>query len=808
MGYVRVHPAAVGRYFVYLGAQHICSVLCYNASAMPESLAPSSTPLTAAQKAVVSHDEGPALVFAVAGAGKTTAMVYRIERLVREGVFPASQILATSFGKGNERDLRRKLDVWPHCRPVNVRTLHALGRSIIVAAQKAGHWPQLRLNYKGDASDESDQRLLTIAIHEARRRQEPFAPELETIDRHDFLSYVAACKGNLLYADLEKADLPAQALRLAGEAEAPNAALDWYLDLYRLYEAVRLQRGIITFSDMLLTGWETLLRFPDVRETVQNRYQCVLVDEFQDINLAQSEILHQITAPHRNYMAIGDDDQTIYEWRGANPHFILDFADRYNARQYIIDDNFRCPAGPLLLANRVIAHNRQRAPKRLQLTRGFEGETKVVVHGDAAAMAHAIVDKIRSLQADGFRWQDIAVLVRLNAQTPYIEQGLISAEIPFHVSTPFYNRYEIRLLVYYLRLAWVERAVGEGKKLTAAQKEWFAEAWQAVYNRPKRYLSRQIHDLVSQTVLKRAATPVQALQLAVPQAPHDGVAENLELLVDDLAWLAESLDKDAASTLRELVMRLDFKTYLYDSSGFPQTGEGRAVGVDALIDYAGGKGTVLEFVQHLRRLARQKIGRDRVQMADAVVLTTIHGAKGLEWPAVFVAKCNEDTMPFNGERTENLEEERRLFYVALTRSSQRLYLHGVKSQPLSPFLRESGWRRVLPDLEEASDILARDPQSWQAEEALTLVRTVQRYQLEGYFENWWPAEPEQREAVAKTVHRFLTAVSAKEAWQELGLRPTASRFWRELAPAETGAESAAFPGLSALLSEQGRAVAS
>ncbi|MFW6098122.1 MAG: ATP-dependent helicase [Chloroflexota bacterium] len=777
---------------------------------MSDQPATPKTPLTVAQQAVVAHDEGPALVFAVAGAGKTTAMVHRIERLVREEVFPAPQILATSFGKGNERDLRRKLDRWSHCRAVNVRTLHALGRSIIVAAQKAGHWPQLRLNHNGAESYDLDQRLLTIAIHQARQRQEPYAPELETVDRHDFLSYVAACKGNLLYADLEGADLPSQALGVAGEAEAPNAALDWYLDLYRLYESVRLQRGVVTFADMLLTGWETLLRFPEVRETVQRRYQCVLVDEFQDINLAQSEILHQITDPHRNYMAIGDDDQTIYEWRGADPHFILDFADRYNARQYVIDDNFRSPAAPLVLANQVIAHNHKRAPKRLQLTRGFGGETKVHVHRDTAAMARAIVQKIRSLRAEGYQWQDLAVLVRLNAQTPYIEQGPIAAQIPFHVSTPFYNRYEIRLLVHYVRLAWVQRAVNGGKTLTAAQKEWFAEAWQAVYNRPKRYLSRQIHDIVHQTVVRRGGSPVQALHLAVPQASHEGIAENLELLAEDLAWLAGSLDDDAAATLRELVLRLDFKTYLYDSSGFPQTGEGRAAGVDALIDYARGKGTVLEFVQHLRQLARQKVGRDRhrTQPADAVVLSTIHGAKGLEWPVVFVAQCNEDTMPFNGQRTENLEEERRLFYVALTRSRGQLYLHAVKSQPLSPFLGESGWRRVIPDLEEVNEVLAQDPQTWQAAQALAAARGVERYGLQRYFENWWSASPEQRDAVAGALHYFLSSVAAEEAWQELGLTTATADFWRELAPVDHGAESAPFPGLMALLAEQGSKVTS
>lgn len=767
---------------------------------------PNASPvrLTAAQQTVVDHEAGPALVFAVAGAGKTTAMVHRIERLVREGLFSASQVLATSFGKGNEQDLRQKLAPWPHCRAVQVRTLHALGRSIIVCAQQAGHWAQLRLSPDAGESYDLDQRLLTIAIQQARLRAEPYAPELEAIDRQDFLSYVAACKGNLRYADLQRANLPSPALRVAGEAEAPGAVLDWYLDLYRLFEAVRLQQGVVTFADMLLTGWEALVRYPRVLEAMQAQIQCVLVDEFQDVNLAQAQILDLLTAAHRNYMVIGDDDQTIYEWRGANPRFILDFERRYGARKYVIDDNFRSPAAPLVLANRVVAHNRQRAPKRLQLTRGFKGETRVLVQADAATMASAIVDKIQALQHEGWQWQDMAALVRLHAQTPYIEQGLIGAEIPFRVSNPFYSRYEVRTLVYYVRLAWVEWALQTGNELSAAQQRWFTEAWQAVYNRPKRYLSRQLHDLVVEIVLKEGASPTEALRRVLPQAPHDGVAANLEFLADDLAWLAVRLRSDAAQTLAEFEERLEYKAYLLDSSGFPQTGAGRAASVDALIDYARGKGTLLDFVKHLRRLSRQKIGRRALAGEDAVTLTTIHGAKGLEWPIVFIAQCNQEIMPFNGQRAENMEEERRLFYVALTRSSHHLFLHAVQSQPLSPFLAESGWQQVLPALRQVGSVLRRNPLSWQAADAWQLARSVERYGLNRYFQRWWDAEPARREAVARKMRDFLATVAAQNAWRQLDLRASSAAFWIDLAPEYDADPEPGFPGMGALLAERAR----
>ncbi len=347
---------------------------------------------TPQQQAVIDHNTGPALVFAVAGAGKTTAMVHRIERLVREGVFPAERILATSFARANVRDLREAMKQWPHCGRVHLRTLHALGYQILRQAQAQGHVRGLRLGGEDDEEGSGGQTILGKTLTEARRRNVPFKKELDGLDWTDFLAYVGYCKGNLQYAHLERAGLPAAAAKLATQAEPP-ANLSWYLDLYRLYEEVRQSQGAITFDDMLLTAWECLLRFPPLLADVRNLYQCVLVDEFQDINLVQSELLDLLT-PQRNYMAIGDDDQTIYEWRGADPRFILTFDRRYKATTYLINDNFRCPAAPLVLANQVIQFNQKRHPKQLSLTKGFHGETSLHQVKDVAEMAREIVRRV------------------------------------------------------------------------------------------------------------------------------------------------------------------------------------------------------------------------------------------------------------------------------------------------------------------------------------------------------------------------------------------------------------------------------
>jgi DNA helicase-2/ATP-dependent DNA helicase PcrA len=164
--------------------------------------------LTEEQQEVVDHTLGPALVFAVAGAGKTTAMVHRIEKLVRENVFPPERILATSFAKSNVNDLKDALRAWPHCRPVEVRTLHSLGLNIVRLAQQEGHLPYLAFGDNDEESGSVDQQLLTLAQGQARQLNMPFVKELDSLDRQDFLDYVGSCKSNLLYADLQTAKLP------------------------------------------------------------------------------------------------------------------------------------------------------------------------------------------------------------------------------------------------------------------------------------------------------------------------------------------------------------------------------------------------------------------------------------------------------------------------------------------------------------------------------------------------------------------------------------------------------------------------
>lgn len=751
--------------------------------------------LTDQQQAIVAHDHGPALVFAVAGAGKTTALVHRIERLVRQGVFAPQRILATSFGRATVASIKTALARWSSCAPVPVTTLHSIGNQALRLAQ---HRQLLRPPGPGPRADGLERHILSQARVQARKRQLHFADELEGLDDEDFLAYVGRCKGRLEYADLAQAQLPPTARRLASQAQAP-ATLAWYLDFYRLYEELRQANGWYTFDDMLMTGWEVLVKHAELLDTVRGQFDCLLVDEFQDINLAQSEILDLIVTPHRNYMAIGDDDQTIYEWRGADPRFILEFPKRYHAAAYYITDCFRCQASQVALANRVIQHNEVRQPKRLSLTRGFGGGTQTHITANDERQARAMVEQIHADLAAGIPRHEIAILVRVYAQTPYIEQRLIETGTPYRIdgSAPFYQRPEILTLLDYGVLGQIQRAMGAGQTLDAASADRFSQAWNNVYYRPKRYITKENSERIRRAVVEDGMTPSQAIRRASFDAPHRRLVDQYLRLASDLDWLGRVIETYPASdVLRELDERLLYRDYLNRTSGFQETAAGKVAGVTAFIDYARGKGKLAEFLEHLQTLAAT-VSVIRADNSSAILITSIFKAKGLEWTTVLVPHCNQGTLPF-GE-PERLEEERRLMYVAITRAKQNLHLFCVQEAPVSDFLIEAQYRQTLQKVDALRSTLVRDPSTWRALETLQVARASRLLHLDRYLDLWWSVSVEQKQNIALTIQRAYAAFAHRRDKPLSQPEEADLRFWRTVALLPADEHPIDFPGLDEVL---------
>lgn len=736
--------------------------------------------LTGQQQAIVNHNLGPALVFAVAGAGKTTAMVQRIGRLMREGIFAPQQILATSFNKAANNEIESRLKAYPHGHQVQVKTLHALGYLITRAAARRGYLRLIQQEQALDGVEQQDRQLLYKTLTTARQRNVPFANELNRLDLDDFLTYLGACKGNLAYANLNAVQLPPATRRVAQQARAP-AALPWYLDLYRLYEEVRQTQGQLTFDDMLMTGWEMLVRHADLLAELRQHYHCVLVDEYQDINLAQAEILDLITEPHRHYMAIGDDDQTIYEWRGANPSFILQFEQRYQAQVYYMTENFRCPAGPVALANRVIERNVKRQPKQMGLTQGFSGITQFQQSPSPEAMGQTIGQTISTALRGGYTANDVAVLVRIYAQTPPIEQALIASQIPYEVvgSEPFYQRAEVRTLIDYCQVAQVEQALSSSLSFAPEQRQQFKNAWFNIYNQPTRYVTRTLAEKMGEFVLKAPMPISQAINAASNETP-ERVRAALRKLAEDLTWLGKAYGsrQSAYDVLRQLEDRLQYTHHLKASSSFPETGSAKAANVMAFINYARSKGSLPHFLQHLQELAAAHAQLSANPRQPKVTITSIFRAKGLEWPLVFVPNCNQGTIPY--ERGESLEEERRLLYVALTRARQALYLFALRDQPLSAFLLEAQMPLVVKQISTIQHALQSDPGRWRAEEMVALAVSTQRLQLGSYFRDWWNSPADQKKRIAQLALRILDSLTQHQLAQKVGMQPQDRVLWQEL----------------------------
>ncbi len=730
--------------------------------------------LTPAQQAVVAHDRGPALVFAAAGSGKTTTMVHRISRLVHDGLFPASQILATTFNRaaadGIDRALRKR-----GVKDVQVKTLHAFGYQLIGEATAQGLL-QVDLTRSRRGFETLDRHLLHRTLAEARRRHVPYAGELSRLDLDVFLDYVAGCKGNLRYADLATAGLPASAQAVASQAIAPPET-PWFLPLYQLYENLRREWGWITYDDMLMVGWEVLVCHPQIQEQVQSRIRCMLVDEFQDVNLAQVELIDRVSQAHRNLMVIGDDDQTIYEWRGAAARFILNFQQRHAARVYLLQENFRCQASQVALANAVIQHNAERSPKQLRLTQGFDGRTTLQRHGDEATMAAAIVADLKRLRRPP---NEVAILVRLFVQTAPIEAALLRAGIPYRIEgdLPFFRRPEVTALLDYVRLAQLENQLRAGQPLTAEQSDRFRQMWSSVADRPLRYLSRAWIDSCAEAVVQRKLTISTALDAVAQDAPT-AVAERLQRLAFDFRWLAERLATPGTAhrLLQELDRRLGYAEAMAQEAGGEALKLARLSTIQALIAMAQGIGSVDRFLQQIEVWTPAKRGKARAE----VTITTIFRAKGLEWPVVIVPGCNQGMLPY--ERGADLSEERRLLYVAITRAQKDLYLHAVQGRPLSAFLVEAEIDAVLSTVDEVRRLLTGDPARWSDAEALTVAVAARRLGWDEFLTRWW--RDKRQPATIARISTLLESLSAARKLAPLGLSAADVAYWRNAAGGST-----------------------
>ena len=638
--------------------------------------------LTPAQAEAVTHGDGPLLVLAGAGSGKTRVITRRIAYLMSRGV-PASEVLAITFTNKAAGEMRERTEALvPGARKPLVTTFHSFcARMLREYGERLGLDPAFTIY------DTTDQ---TAAI---KRALAQLNLDPTHFDAGKVAEVISRAKNRLQRA----ADY--------GAAPRMDFLAQHLARLYEAYEAILRESHALDFDDLLLEVALGLRDKEEFRELLRERFRYLLIDEYQDTNHAQYVIARDLAGRPRNLCATGDPDQSIYGWRGAELSNILDFEKDFpDAKVVRLEKNYRSTKTILAAADGVIRHNRDRRPKGL-FTDNPQGEpVRIVQTDDEEAEAGTIVRRIGELRARGLAYRDVAVFVRTVAQTRAIEDGLRRAHppIPYEIvrGTSFYERKEVRDILAYLEILHnpndevnLRRIIntparGLGDKtvdvlLAFARKEGIA-LFHALPH------VDQMPELAGRA--RAAVTHFKDLTDRLLEEPRESMKDLIDAVIHESGYaasLSEEDDKERLENLGELV-----------TLGANFDRDAAAAGPEDDTVPRGLEG----FLQTVA-LASDQDGYD--EHADRVPLMTLHAAKGLEFPAVFVVGCEDGLLPHVRSREDQsqVEEERRLFFVGLTRAKQFLTLtygrfRRVRGRPErhvpSPFLREIPRETVEP----------------------------------------------------------------------------------------------------------------
>ncbi len=594
--------------------------------------------LNPAQRDAVIHAGGPLLVVAGAGSGKTRVLTHRIAFLVEEQGLSPFEVLAITFTNKAADEMKQRVAalIGPVAAKMWVSTFHAACVRILRRdAPRLGYPSSFSIYDQADAV-----RLTSYVIRDLDLDPKRFAPR--TVH-----GTISAQKNDLVGVD--------------GYSDAAASIYERKIaDIYREYQDRLRRAGAMDFDDLLTMTVELFRREPEVLRTYQQRFRHVLVDEYQDTNAAQNELVLRLASEHRNVCVVGDADQSIYLFRGANLRNLEEFEDAFpDLTTVVLDQNYRSTQTILDAANAVITNNVGRKPKDLWTDAG-PGERIVRYQaedeGDEAAW---VAGEIAALHDRGdVRWSDVAVFYRTNAQSRVVEERLVRLGVPYKVigGTRFYDRREIKDALAFVRAAAnpsdevsLKRVVNVPKRGVGDTSVARLDAWAAAHGRS---FADALRHADGAGVSGRAAT---------------GVARFVEVLDAATAAVAEGPG-------RVLEVALERSGYLDDLRAERSIeAEGRMENLAELVGTAGDFTDVAEFLEQVSLVADVDAIDDD---ASQVLLMTLHSAKGLEFPHVFVVGVEEGVFPHIRTLTDpdQLEEERRLCYVGITRARERLHV--------------------------------------------------------------------------------------------------------------------------------------
>ena len=621
--------------------------------------------LNGTQLKAVTHTEGPLLILAGAGSGKTRVLTHRIAYLIDEGFAAPDEVLAITFTNKAAREMKDRvaLLVGPESRKMWVSTFHAFcARILRVYAEKLGYKKEFTIY------DSADQvRLIRRCIVELNKDPKRFNPK-------SFHTQISAAKNLLMDAN--------DYLRQTEGYIAENVA-----EVYELYQKRLYENNAMDFDDLIMQTVALLEVFQEVRDRYQTRFKYIHVDEYQDTNHAQYRLVNLLAAAHRNLCVVGDDDQSVYSWRGADIQNILDFERDYPETKVVkLEQNYRSTQTILNAANAVVANNASRKAKKLW-TAGEEGERiRVFTAADDYAEARFVVSEIQRLADAGASLRNVAVFYRTNAQSRTLEDVLVREGVPYQIvgGVRFYERAEIKDAMAYL--------------LVISNKD-DSVSLERIINVPKRGIGATSVGKLREYASLNGISLYDALSEA-KEAGLTGAACKACSLVRNLfeGWRVASREVSPAELIDAVLEESGYRREL-EAEGTVEA-ESRLENIQELINAAAEyervepEATLEGFLQEQALYSEA----DNLTSEGAVTLMTLHNAKGLEFGHVFVVGMEEGTFPHARSLDEqNLEEERRLCYVGITRAKKTLTLTyarmrstygGLEYQMPSRFLSE------------------------------------------------------------------------------------------------------------------------
>ena len=608
------------------------------------------------QREAASHGEGPILVLAGAGSGKTRVITYRIAHLLAQGVAPQA-ICAVTFTNKAAEEMRERiaalLQDLETARQLTIGTFHALGLQILRFERKALGLPRGFAIY-----DQSDQmgavREAMRAVHDGDRR----------LDAKAILTRISLAKNAFISPD-----------------EYEGNPLDEYdamtVHVYPKYQETLRSCAAFDFDDLIVEPVRLWERDVEVRRRWTERYRYVMVDEFQDTNRAQLRMVQSLVERHGNLCVVGDDDQSIYSWRGADPSNILGFDKIFAGAKIVkLEQNYRSTKRILAAANEVIGNNPKRHGRKLwsQL-----GDGEIITHAVAATAedeAKWVSREIRALHDAGRRWSDVAILYRSNMQAKLLEEELRQLEVPYvmYGGQQFFERKEVKDVIAYLRVALNPRD---------------ELGLRRVLNYPARGIGAQTVERLVAAAHGGHQTLWDALGTTEVSGPAKAGVASFVAAISRVSTALET-GLDLVATTRGLIEDIKLYDDLRAAAGSMSAAQRRIDNVENLLGSLKrftdkGKGAD-KLSEYLRHLSLDSSNDEKHEDGDKVVLTTLHGAKGLEFPVCFMIGLEEELLPHartltpqatdvvDADHATDISEERRLCYVGITRAQRKLYL--------------------------------------------------------------------------------------------------------------------------------------